>query len=63
MRLYVERCIACQQPMVTGQPYYDDASGGVLHAECCGPEREGYTNADGDPLEAGEPIPTPGIWS
>lgn len=57
-----EHCIACDKPMKPGDLYYPDASGGEIHAECCGPERESYTGADGDPLAEGEPIPEPLIW-
>lgn len=55
----VSLCIACGQPLVPGDPYYQDADGGEIHASCCGPEREGYVNADGDPLGPDDPIPTP----
>ncbi|MBB3997254.1 hypothetical protein [Aureimonas pseudogalii] len=54
-------CIACDKPMQNGQLYYPDVSGGELHAECCGPERECYT-LDGEPLPEGEPIPAPRVW-
>lgn len=56
-------CIACQEPMKSGQSYYSDVSGGVIHAECCGPERESYTKRDGEPLGPGDPIPAPSIWT
>lgn len=59
---FVERCIACQKPFVTGDRYYPDASGENIHAACCGPERDGYT-LDGEPLPEGEPIPSPQIWN
>jgi len=55
------RCIACDQPMLDGQLYYPDASGGELHAECCGPEREAYT-INGEPLKDSDPIPEPNVW-
>ena len=57
-----EPCIACAKTMVDGDRYYSDASGGFIHADCCGPERESYTGADGEPLKDGEPIPGPSIW-
>lgn len=56
-------CIACGHRVVAGDRYYPDADGGVIHAECCGPEREAYTGSDGEPLRDGEPIPTPSIWA
>lgn len=56
------RCIACAQPMVTGQGYLPDESGGVIHASCLGPERESYTR-NGKPLGPNDPIPTPHIWN
>ena len=57
-----EPCIACDLPIKPGDPYYPDVSGGNLHAECAGPERESFTGADGEPLKDGEPIPKPSIW-
>jgi len=57
-----ETCIACDVPFVDGDLVYSDASGGMIHAACCGPERESYTNADGEPLKNGEPIPAPWKW-
>lgn len=60
---HAERCIACDEALVEGQEVYFDAGGGIIHAACCGPERESYTGADGEPLKDGEPIPTPWRWS
>lgn len=57
-----ERCEACDRIMQPGDPCYDDATGGVLHANCCGPERESYT-LGGRPLEPDDPIPEPDIWT
>jgi len=58
------RCEACLKPMKDGDGYYSDhVNGGVLHAECVGPELEAFTDAEGDPLPPGSPIPTPAIWS
>lgn len=53
------RCVACGEPLRDGDSVYTDVNGGVLHAACCGPEREGYVNGDGEPLKDGEPIPAP----
>lgn len=58
-----EECIACEKAFVEGVPYYADVSGGFIHADCCGPERDGYVGADGEPLKPGEPIPEPAIWT
>lgn len=58
-----ERCIACDERLKEGQEVFHDASGGFIHAACCGPERESYTGPDGEPLKDGEPIPTPWRWS
>lgn len=58
-----ECCIACDVPFEDGDLVYwcsDDT--GHLHEECCGPERESYVNADGNPLKDGEPIPKPFAW-
>ena len=57
-----DRCIACAEWFEEGERYYPDAGGGFIHADCCGPERESYTGADGGPLKPGEPIPKPLIW-
>ncbi len=57
-----ERCMACERVLEPGDPVYDDASGGTLHANCCGPERESYT-LGGEPLSADDPIPEPDIWT
>jgi hypothetical protein len=57
------RCIACDETLRDGQEVYEDAGGGFIHAACCGPERESYVGADGEPLKDGEPIPTPWRWS
>lgn len=52
-----DRCIACDVPFAAGDLVLSEASGGLIHAACCGPERESYVNADGDPLSDDEPIP------
>lgn len=57
-------CEACGGPMVEGDAYYSDlVNGGVLHADCVGPEPEGFTDGDGNPLAPDAPIPAPLIWS
>lgn len=57
-----ETCIACGVAFVSGDRYLPDNSGGAIHFDCCGPERESYCNADGDPLGPDEAIPEPQIW-
>ncbi len=58
-----ECCIACEEPLEDGDPVYWDVNDtGHIHAACCGPERESYVNADGEPLKDGEPIPEPFAW-
>lgn len=57
-----EACIACDVPFVEGVRVLPDASGGFIHVECCGPERESYTGFDGEPLKQGEPIPAGTPW-
>lgn len=57
-----ETCIACEKRLEVGQRVMLDQSGGYIHADCCGPEREGYVNADGEPLGPNDPIPTGFIW-
>lgn len=57
-----ERCIACDVPFVFGDKVLNDSSGGLIHAACCGPERESYVNANGDPLGPDDPIPTGWAW-
>lgn len=58
-----ERCIACDDLLIEGQDVYHDAGGGIIHAACCGPERESYTGPDGEPLGDGDRIPTPWRWT
>jgi hypothetical protein len=58
-----ETCIARDKLLLFGDEYFPDVSGGVLHAACCGPERESYCNLEtGEPMADGEPIPTPQRW-
>jgi hypothetical protein len=57
-----EDCIACGKAFAVGDAWLPDASGGAIHFGCCGPERESYTNAEGDPLGPDDPIPEPLIW-
>lgn len=56
-------CGICALGFIEGDPCLNDVELGPVHAACCGPERESYVGADGEPLKAGEPIPTPWIWS
>lgn len=58
----LERCIACDQKIEDGDLVYNDVNGGLIHAGCCGPERESYCGPDGAPLANGEPIPEPYAW-
>lgn len=57
-----EKCIACEVALKDGDEVYTDASGGFIHASCCGPEPEGFVTADGDPLPPGATIPKPFKW-
>jgi|GEM_PF-3694418 hypothetical protein len=53
-------CLACGEPLYDGDPYYPDYNNGSqLHAYCCGPELEGFTDGDGNPLPPGSAIPEP----
>lgn len=58
-----ESCLACDVPLQEGDEVLNDVSGGIIHARCCGPERESYVGEDGEPLKDGEPIPKPWKWS
>ncbi len=58
----IERCFVCNEPFVKGVLVLSDVSDGLMHAACCGPERESYVGADGEPLKDGEPIPTGWPW-
>ncbi|WP_439604533.1 hypothetical protein [Shinella sp.] len=55
-------CITCLQPLEEHDPAYYSEDG-IMHALCCGPERESFYNADERPLVEGEPIPRPFFWS
>lgn len=58
-----ECCIVCEEPLEDGDMvYWENNDTGHIHAACCGPERESYVNADGEPLKDGEPIPAPFAW-
>lgn len=59
---FIHRCIACDLPLREGDLVMGDASGGLIHAACCGPERDSYVNAEGDPLGPDDPIPTGWEW-
>jgi len=52
-----ERCIACDKTLKAGERVLSDAEGGTIHTACCGPEREGYTKGNGEPLGPNDPIP------
>lgn len=54
-----QACLACDVGISDGDLVHSDVSGGLIHAACCGPEREGYVGADGGPLKPDEPIPEP----
>lgn len=54
-----DRCTACDVAFIEGDLVHNEAQGGLIHAACCGPERESYYKGDGEPLEPGDPIPTP----
>lgn len=58
-----DACMACLVPFQDGDLVLNDAGGGALHAACCGPERESYTNGNGDPLGPDDPIPTGYRWT
>jgi hypothetical protein len=54
-------CIACGRPFETGDRYLADESGGFIHRQCCGPEREIFTR-NGAPLADGDDIPEGDVW-
>lgn len=56
-------CGICSLGFVEGDRCLTDVELGPVHADCCGPERESYVGADGEPLKDGEPIPTPWMWT
>jgi hypothetical protein len=55
-------CIACNIAFVDDDLVHTDESGCFIHASCCGPERESYVKAGGEPLGPEDPIPTPFRW-
>lgn len=57
-----DACGICLKPLKAGDPCLNDADRGAVHADCCGPEREAYVGADGQPLKDGEPLPTPFLY-
>ncbi len=63
-----DRCIACDKPFKPGDMVLNDVSGGSIHIECCGPDRESYVGP-GDPFPKGyawqpapEAEPAPVAW-
>lgn len=58
----IECCLACGEPLRAGDLVLLDASGEYIHRACCGPERESFCTADGDPLPDGDPIPAGWPW-
>jgi hypothetical protein len=58
----VECCMACMLQLKEGDKVYHEMSGGLIHAHCCGPERESYYGADEQPLGEDDPIPEPWEW-
>lgn len=62
---FVDACIACCRPFQSGDMVIDDMSGGSLHVECCGPERESYVKDldTGEALGADDAIPTGHAWT
>lgn len=61
----VTLCLACAEALVEGDEYFPDVSGDVLHAQCCGSERESYVKdvGTGEQLGPNDPIPAPQIWT
>lgn len=58
----LENCMACDKPFKDGDEYFWDVSGAHIHAECLGPERESYVDADENPLAPSALIPLSSIW-
>ncbi len=57
-------CIACEEPLYEGDPYFDDVNnGGAYHAHCLGDDIDSYTDGDGNPLPPGSPLPKPSRFS
>lgn len=56
-------CMACAVPLKTGDEVYNELDGGIIHADCCGTERESYFGVDEQPLADSEPIPPPWKWT
>lgn len=53
-------CIACDKVVQEGElVLHKFGEGGLIHAECLGPERESYCHDDGEPLGPDDPLPTP----
>lgn len=57
-----ETCFVCGEAFVDRDPIYYSEDG-LMHGLCCGPERGSYCNADEAPLQEGECIPRPLIWT
>lgn len=60
----VEACFICDEPFKPGDMVLPDVTEGLGHADCFGPDRDGYVTdvETGEPLRDDEPIPTGYPW-
>jgi hypothetical protein len=60
-----QRCEACGDPLLNGQPVFSDINGGEFHAACVGEpaSNEGFVDEDGEPLAPDAPRPEPRVGS
>ncbi len=53
-------CIGCGNVIQDGElVFHEHGEGGLIHAECAGPERDSYCTDEGEPLGPDDPLPTP----
>lgn len=59
-----EACGICGKAFKAGDRCLTDVDLGSVHADCCGPEREGYVDLTTlEPLRPDQPIPEPWLWT
>lgn len=55
-------CEACDEKLKDDDLVLRSVDGGLLHRDCCGPEREGFVDANDEPLAPDAPLPTGWRW-
>jgi len=55
-----ERCVACDKVLEDGNlVYYEHSEGGHICVDCCGSDPLTFVDHYGNPLQPGDPVPSP----